>query len=99
MKWPVEVGHSSVVGPSGTVQAVSVWGAARPAGAGTRVAIQAGSGDSYTTVATARTGPRGYLRARLSEHSGRWRLAWTDDQGVDHFSRVAGVNSTPVRRR
>jgi hypothetical protein len=39
------------------------------------------------------------VRVRLRKHTGRWRLAWTDDAGNEHFSRPAAVNSTPVRRR
>jgi hypothetical protein len=76
-----------------------VWGAARAGGAGHRVAIENGSGDTWTTVATASTGSGGYLRVRLRKRSGHWRLHWTDASGADHVSRAASVNSTPVRRR
>jgi hypothetical protein len=79
--------------------AVYVWGGARPLGAGQRVAIQVGSADSFPTVATATTGSGGYVRVRLRKHTGRWRLAWTDSAGNEHFSRPAAVNTTPVRRR
>ena len=78
---------------------VDVWGAARAGGAGHRVAIENGSGDAWTTVATASTGSGGYLRVRLRKRSGRWRLRWTDASGADHVSRAASINSTPVRRR
>jgi hypothetical protein len=79
--------------------AVYVWGGARPLGPGHRIAIQVGSADRFPTVATATTGAGGYVRVRLHRHTGRWRLAWTDSAGNDHFSRPAAVNSTPVRRR
>jgi hypothetical protein len=77
---------------------VRVWGQARPApdGAGGTVEIQhdPAGGQSFRTVATARTNAKGYLYVLVSGHGrgGTWRLSWMPP-GADAAltSRIARV--------
>lgn len=80
-------------------RSVLVWGAARPAGAGTKVAIQSDEGAGFATVSTVTTGRQGYFRVRLGAGARRWRLQWTDRQGALHASREARVDRVPEVRR
>jgi hypothetical protein len=79
--------------------AVSVWGGARGARAGTRMRIEVGRRGGWAPVATVRSGPAGYVRQRVGVRARRWRLLWHDSAGRHHTSRTAAVDAAPVRQR
>ncbi len=74
---------------------VQVWGGVRP-GAGQPVAIQVGSGSTFTTVKTVTVNSAGYINTTISRPSGsqRVRLLWNQN-GIPRVSRVAKVESKP----
>jgi hypothetical protein len=95
--------HSGEPKPSYDAYRLPVWAArkrsrtalwlwVRPA-AGTpqTVFVQHDTGAGFLQIAQVTTNSRGF--ANLSElgTSGRWRIAWTDGAGVQHFSRAASV--------
>lgn len=74
---------------------VTVWGGVRP-GAGDRVAVQVGRGNSFRTVKTVRVNRYGYINTAISRPGSRdlVRLLWMDN-GTERTSREAKVERTP----
>ena len=74
---------------------VQVWGGVRP-GAGQPVAIQTGSGNTFTTVKTVTVNSAGYINTTIPRPSGnkRVRLLWNQN-GLPRTSRVAKVERRP----
>lgn len=70
----------------------SLWFWVRPA-AGTpqNVFIQHDTGGGFLNVGQKTTNSHGFATVTESGTSGRWRIAWTDAGGVQHFSRAASV--------
>lgn len=70
----------------------SLWLWVRPA-AGTpqQVEIQHDTGGGFQTAGTKTTNSHGFAVMSEPGRSGRWRIAWTDPAGVQHFSRAASV--------
>jgi hypothetical protein len=70
----------------------SLWLWVRPAdGTAQTVEIQHDTGGGFQAVATRTTNSQGFLVLSEPGRSGRWRIAWTDPAGVQHFSRAASV--------
>ncbi|HEX6459626.1 MAG TPA: hypothetical protein VF032_11965 [Thermoleophilaceae bacterium] len=70
----------------------SLWLWVRPAGGSPQqVQIQHDTGSGFQTVGTKTTNSRGFATVTESGTSGRWRIAWTGPDGVQHFSRAASV--------
>jgi hypothetical protein len=70
----------------------SLWFWVRPAaGVPQNVFIQHDTGGGFLDVDQSTTNSRGCATVSESGTSGRWRIAWTDPAGVQHFSRAASV--------
>jgi len=73
---------------------VQVWGGVRP-GPGQRVAVQTGSGSTFSTVKTVTVNRYGYINTTISRPGNkRVRLLW-NDRGTQRTSRVAKVEKRP----
>ena len=70
----------------------SLWFWVRPA-AGTpqNVFIEHDTGGGFLEIDKRTTNSRGFATVSERGTSGRWRIAWTDPAGVQHFSRAASV--------
>ena len=70
----------------------SLWFWVRPAfGTPQTVFIQHNTGGGFLQVGQKTTNSRGFATVSEPGRSGRWRIAWTDAAGVQHFSRAASV--------
>jgi hypothetical protein len=70
----------------------SLWFWVRPAdGTPQSVFIEHDTGGGFLDVAQQMTNPRGFATVSEPGTSGRWRIAWTDPSGAQHFSRAASV--------
>jgi hypothetical protein len=70
----------------------SLWFWVRPAnGTPQNVFIEHDTGGGFLDVSQQMTNSRGFATVSEPGTSGRWRIAWTDPSGVQHFSRAASV--------
>jgi hypothetical protein len=69
----------------------SLWFWVRPAGTPQNVFIEHDTGGGFLDVEQRSTDSHGFATVSEPGTSGRWRIAWTDALGVQHFSRAASV--------
>jgi hypothetical protein len=70
----------------------SLWFWVRPAaGVPQNVFIEHDTGGGFLDVDQATTDSHGFATVSEAGLSGRWRIAWTDPAGAQHFSRAASV--------
>ena len=70
----------------------SLWLWVRPAaGVPQNVYVEHDTGGGFLDVGQVTTDSAGFATLSEPGTSGRWRIAWTDPSGVEHFSRAASV--------
>lgn len=76
---------------------VAVWGKVRPKKGSNKVSIQAGGGTNFATVktVTVKNSRKRYFKTSVRQAGAcyeKWRLLWTDQDGITHTSRTASAS-------